>query len=79
MAVVKANYVKRGDGDRSRAKASIRYIQHRRGKDGHTITRQLFGSDGPMDRHVSGDRAREGSASMELKGGEDRRSGVARP
>ncbi len=28
---------------------------------------------------VSGDRAREGSASMELKGGEDRRSGIARP
>jgi len=50
MAVMKANFVKRGQGAAARAKATIRYIQHRRGKDGQTITRQLFGSDGPMDR-----------------------------
>jgi hypothetical protein len=50
MAIFKANYVKRGKGERGRAKASVRYIQHRRGKDGQTITRTLFGSDGEMDR-----------------------------
>jgi hypothetical protein len=50
VAVVKANYVKRGGGAKARAKATIRYIQHRRGKDGERITRQLFGSDGPMER-----------------------------
>src|SRR3954470_11882276 len=50
MAVVKANYVKRGKGAKGRAKASIRYIQHRRGKDGEAITRTLFGSDGEMTR-----------------------------
>ena len=50
MAVVKANYVRPGGGAKARAKASIRYIQHRRGEDGERITRQLFGSDGPMER-----------------------------
>jgi hypothetical protein len=51
MAIFKANYVKRGKNARDLAKASVRYIQHRRGKDGNTITRTLFGSDGPMERH----------------------------
>src|SRR5947209_2741113 len=50
MAIVKANYVKRGTHARDLAKASVRYIQHRRGKDGATITRTLFNSDGPMER-----------------------------
>jgi hypothetical protein len=50
MAIFKANYVKRGKGERGRAKASVRYIQHRRGKDDHIITRTLFGSDGEMTR-----------------------------
>jgi hypothetical protein len=45
MAIVKANYVKRGKGERGRAKATIRYITHRRDKDGHTVTRALFGYD----------------------------------
>src|SRR3954454_6062792 len=50
MAIVKANFVKRGKSAKGRAKASIRYIQHRRGKDGEAITRTLFGSDGEMAR-----------------------------
>src|SRR3982750_5032295 len=50
MAIVKANFVKRDKSAKGRAKASIRYIQHRRGKDGETITRTLFGSDGEMSR-----------------------------
>lgn len=51
MAIFKANYVKRGKNARDLAKASVRYIQHRRGKDGQTITRTLFNNDGPMERH----------------------------
>jgi hypothetical protein len=50
MAIFKANYVKRGTDAPKRAKASIRYIQNRRGKDGEKISRTLFNSDGPMDR-----------------------------
>jgi len=52
MAIFKANYVKRGKEAAQRAKASVRYIQNRRGKDGEQISRTLFGSDGlPMDRY----------------------------
>jgi len=46
MAIVKATYTTKRGG----AKASIRYIEHRPGKDGATITRHLFGSDGLMGR-----------------------------
>src|SRR3712207_1562006 len=51
MAIFKANYVKRGTTAKDLAKASVRYIQHRRGKDGKTITRTLFNNDGSMERH----------------------------
>jgi hypothetical protein len=50
MAVVKANYVKRGIGDRGRAKRTVRYITHRRDRDGEKITRQLFGFDGALTK-----------------------------
>jgi hypothetical protein len=50
MAVVKANYVKRGKGEKGRAKATIRYITHRRDRDGHTVTRALFGYDGALTK-----------------------------
>ena len=33
MAVVKANYVRKGKGERVTAKANIRYIQERPGRD----------------------------------------------
>src|SRR5438270_9411266 len=46
MAIIKATYTKSSGG----AKASIRYIEHRPGKDGEKITRTLFGSDGGMGR-----------------------------
>ena len=46
MAFVKATYTKSGAG----AKASIRYIEHRPGKDGEKITRTLFNSDGLIGR-----------------------------
>src|SRR3954451_9081126 len=51
FVVVKANYVKRGKGAKGRAKASIRYIQHRRGEENERITRTLFGPDGPTSRN----------------------------
>ncbi len=47
MAIVKASYTNRSSG----AKASIRYIAHRRGKEGKKVTRKLFGVDGLMGRH----------------------------
>jgi hypothetical protein len=50
MAVVVANYCKKGEGERERAKATIRYIQHRPGKDHERKTRNLFGIDGQMGR-----------------------------
>jgi len=50
MAIIKANYIKRGTGEKARAKASIRYIEHRAGKDGAKTTRALFGTDGLLGR-----------------------------
>src|SRR2546421_8129516 len=46
MAIVKASFTKSSTG----AKASIRYIEHRPGKDNEKVTRTLFGSDGGMGR-----------------------------
>jgi hypothetical protein len=46
MAIVKASYTTIPAG----AKASIRYIEHRPGKEGAKITRNLFGIDGLMGR-----------------------------
>jgi hypothetical protein len=51
MAIFKANYVKRGRDATKRAKASIRYIQNRGGKDGEKISRTLFNQKGAMDRY----------------------------
>jgi hypothetical protein len=51
MAVVKANYVRRGKGERVTAKANIRYIQERPGRDKEKLTRPLFDSAGFMGRH----------------------------
>ncbi len=60
MAIFKATYTKRRQG----AKASIRYIQHRPGKEGERVTRTLFGSDGLLGRWQAYrmiDEAEEGS------------------
>jgi hypothetical protein len=64
MAIVKANYVKRGVGEKQRAKATVRYIQHRPGKEGERITRTLYNFDGAMGRYEAYrmiDEAEEGS------------------
>ena len=60
MAIVKANYTAKAGA----AKASIRYVEHRPGKEGERITRALFGSDGLMGRYQAYDmidNAKEGS------------------
>jgi len=50
MAVVTANFVKRGKIGNEKVKATIRYIQHRPGKDHERVIRTLFNSDGPTQR-----------------------------
>jgi hypothetical protein len=60
MAIVKASYTTIPAG----AKASIRYIEHRPGKGGAKITRNLFGIDGLMEKYQAYrliDEAEEGS------------------
>jgi hypothetical protein len=64
MAIIKANYVKRGKGQRSRAKDSIRYITHRPAESGKRITRALFGFDGALTKEQTYrmiDEARRGT------------------
>jgi hypothetical protein len=81
MAIVKANYVRRGKQEKAGAKANIRYIQHRRGQGGTTITRQLFGSDGAMDRQEAYrmiDTAPKGSVFFRFKISPDPRREDAR-
>jgi hypothetical protein len=46
MAIVKAKYVR----GKTRIKAHLRYITHRRGLDVGRITRPLFGRDGPLSK-----------------------------
>jgi hypothetical protein len=46
MAIVKATYTR----DSGAAKANIRYIQHRKGRDGHKANRELFGAAGALER-----------------------------
>ena len=51
MAVVRANYVKRGKNERKGAKANILYIQERPGRDKEKLTRTLFGAADSMGRY----------------------------
>src|SRR6266566_9649079 len=46
MAIVKASYTRKG----GIAKASVRYIEHRPGKDGARVVRTLFKADGKVER-----------------------------
>lgn len=46
MAVVKANFVKMGDGEKGRAKTTIYYIANRPGERGAKKHKELFGPDG---------------------------------
>ena len=51
MAVVKANYVRKGRNERVTAKANIRYIQERPGRDKEKLTRPLFNNADVLGRH----------------------------
>ncbi len=65
MAIFKATYTKKAAG----AKATIRYMQHRPGKDGQKITRPLWGVDGKMTRpeaYRMVDEAEQGSVFYRL-------------
>jgi hypothetical protein len=61
MAIVKATYTRSS----SEAKDYLRYIQHRKGRDGQKISRELYGIEGVMQR-VAGyeliDQAEKGTA-----------------
>jgi hypothetical protein len=46
--IVKANYCKRDNDAPGRAKATVRYITHRRDLEGRKVTRDLFGFDGSL-------------------------------
>jgi hypothetical protein len=73
VAVVRLNYI---PTDRGRsyavrsAKANVKYIQNRKGKDGQTVHRTLFGIDGAMERldaYRMIDEAGEGSRFFRIK------------
>jgi hypothetical protein len=49
MAIVKATYTKQGRA----AKASVRYIENRPGKDGAKLHRTLFTADGQTEREAA--------------------------
>ena len=51
MAVVRANYCKKGVSERKIAKANISYIQTRPGRDKERQSRLLFGPSGTMGRY----------------------------
>jgi hypothetical protein len=50
MAVLTANYIRRGKAGNPRAKDAIRYMQHRPEHKGERLTRPLFGPDGRQGR-----------------------------
>ena len=60
MAIVKINYTK----SRGAAKASVRYITHRPGKDGRATVRSIYGIDGEVtktDAYQMIDEAKRGA------------------
>jgi hypothetical protein len=50
VAVVVLNFVKKGRQERRTAKANIKYIQHRRGRDKALMNRTLFTANGEITR-----------------------------
>ncbi len=50
MAILKTNYIKRGVKERAIAKGHIRYMEHRRGRDGERVSRPLFSEQGAIQR-----------------------------
>jgi hypothetical protein len=73
MAIVKATYTRQARG----AKASVRYIENRPGKDGARIVRALFTADGKVERagvYAMIDQAAKGSYFFRLVISPDPRS-----
>jgi hypothetical protein len=69
MAIVKNNYVKPNGAEKAKAKATIRYIQNRPGRDNIKTSRTLFTSDGSIGRHEAYrmiDEAEQGSVFFRL-------------
>ncbi len=70
VAVIRVNFVKKGAGERKGAKANIRYIEQRRGKDGAKVIRTLFTESGQISRYQAYemiDQAEEGSTYFRVK------------
>jgi hypothetical protein len=70
VAVVVAKYIPPNAQAKGTAKANIRYIEHRPGKDGERVWRTLFGSDGRMSRgeaYTLIDNAEKGSVFWRIK------------
>ena len=70
MAVIRVNYVKKGKYARSGAKANLRYIENRTGKDGARIQRTLFNASSEITRQQAYaiiDEASEGSTFFRVK------------
>ena len=51
--IVKANYCKKDGGEKGRAKATLRYITHRRDREGEKVSRDLFGFDGMLSKQTA--------------------------
>jgi hypothetical protein len=70
VAVVVLNFVKKGTHERGGAKANIKYIEMRRGKDGAKIQRPLFTTTGQVTRlqaYEMVNQAAEGSTFFRIK------------
>jgi hypothetical protein len=70
VCVVRINFVKKGENERSMAKANIKYIENRLGKDGEKIQRTLFTATGVATRlqvYEMIDMAEEGSTFFRIK------------
>ena len=70
MAVVVLNFCKKGKGERALAKANVKYIEMRRGKDGAKIKRSLFTATGQISRQQAYeliDQAEAGSTFFRIK------------
>lgn len=50
VAIVTNKYIKQDGQEKSKAKGTIRYIEHRPGKEGEKMSRTLFGSYGQTSR-----------------------------
>ena len=51
--IIKANYCKRDNTDRRRAIDNVRYIMHRRDREGNRVTRDLFGFEGLVTKDTA--------------------------